>query len=176
MSVSTRGTGPSRIYTPRSFHSANVKEVYIEEWLNVAKAHIPSAEQGPARRLDDGGAGEAGGRGPREVVVIVDCCLEHQRRSPWVGWGEFPLFPVGDPPALTALSSRVSPSLPRYRQGLSAHGECVSALPFVLCVLCLCCFVLVLCFVFYACLWSCCRCCLCCLCCLCCACAPKLCA
>ena len=122
MSVSSRGTGPSRSYTPQSFHSLNVKEVYNEEWLNMAKTHIPSEkapDQEPARRMDDCSTQGAGDAGPCEIVVIVDSCIEHQRRSPWVGWGEFPLFPVGDPPALSEISSRVCP-----------HSPCVLSISF----------------------------------------------
>ena len=101
-SVSSRGTRITSGYTPKSFHSANVKEVYLEEWLNVAKAHVPTQpEQASARRL-----GESA-KGAGEVIVVIDSIIECQRRSPWVTWGEFPLFPVGDPPPLSALCSRV---------------------------------------------------------------------
>ena len=54
-SRSTRGAGLST-YAPKSFHSANVKEVYLEEWLNIAKTNVPvDTDQlaAPARRLGD---------------------------------------------------------------------------------------------------------------------------
>jgi hypothetical protein len=106
-SVSSRGAravGLTSNYTPKGFDSANVKEVFLEEWLNVAKAHMPThpdLQAGPARKFGD--AFEGGG----EVVVVIDCIIEHERRSPWVAWGQFPLFPVGDPPPLSRLCCRV---------------------------------------------------------------------
>ena len=33
--------------------------------------------------------------------VLLDFKLEHQRRTLWTGWGELPLFPIGDPPEST---------------------------------------------------------------------------
>jgi hypothetical protein len=50
-----------------------------------------------------------------ELIVIIDSVVECQRRSPWVTWGQFPLFPVGDPPPLSQVATRVrnSPSLVR---------------------------------------------------------------
>jgi hypothetical protein len=93
-------------YTTKSFLSYNVKEVFLEEWLNMAKAHVP-VEPGvgvSARRLGDSPAD--GG----EIIVIIDSIVQHQRRSPMLGvpWGDFPLFPVGDPPSLSPISSRVA--------------------------------------------------------------------
>jgi len=103
MSVSSRSTGLTGSYTPKSFHSANVKEVYLEEWLrNVAKANLPDMQTDTTHRCRLGEADSA-----HEMIVLIDSVVEHQRRSPWVTWGEFPLFPVGDPPPLSALHSRV---------------------------------------------------------------------
>jgi hypothetical protein len=99
--MSVSGKGLASNYTPKSFSSENVKEVYLEEWLNATRLHMHA---GPARRLGEGG--QAGG----EVVVVIDSIIEHERRSPWVPWGEFPLFPVGDPPPLSAVCSRVAAS------------------------------------------------------------------
>ena len=103
-SVGSRGTRVTSGYTPKSFHSANVKEVYLEEWLHAANAHVPAQpdEAAARRRLGDGAAEGAG-----EIIVIIDSVVECQRRSPWVTWGKFPLFPVGDPPPLSELCSRV---------------------------------------------------------------------
>ncbi len=99
--MSVSGKGLASNYTPKSFSSENVKEVYLEEWLNATRLHMHA---GPARRLGEGG--QAGG----EMVVVIDSIIEHERRSPWVPWGEFPLFPVGDPPPLSAVCSRVAAS------------------------------------------------------------------
>jgi hypothetical protein len=99
--MSVSGKGLASNYTPKSFSSENVKEVYLEEWLNATRLYMHA---GPARRLGEGG--QAGG----EVVVVIDSIIEHERRSPWVPWGEFPLFPVGDPPPLSAVCSRVAAS------------------------------------------------------------------
>ena len=119
-SVSSRGTRVTSGYMPKSFHSLNVKGVYLEEWLHVANAHVP-AQPGESgmRRLGDSAAPEVG-----ELIVIVDSVVECQRRSPWVTWGQFPLFPVGDPPPLSQVVTRVrnSPSLMHARVG---RGETV---------------------------------------------------
>ena len=95
-------------YTTKSFHTSNVKEVFLEEWLNIAKAHVP-ADPPAVRRLGDSPA-ESGG----EIIVIIDSIVQHQRRSPMLGvsWGDFPLFPVGDPQPLSPLRSRVAARYP----------------------------------------------------------------
>jgi hypothetical protein len=119
---------------PKSFHSLNVKGVYLEEWLHVANAHVP-AQPGESgmRRLGDSAAPEVG-----ELIVIVDSVVECQRRSPWVTWGQFPLFPVGDPPPLSQVVTRVrnSPSLVRARIGRGETVLGVGSRVLRLCCLC----------------------------------------
>jgi hypothetical protein len=37
--------------------------------------------------------------------VLLDFKLEHQRRTLWTGWGELPLFPIGDPQEVTDVET-----------------------------------------------------------------------
>ena len=37
--------------------------------------------------------------------VLLDFKLEHQRRTLWTGWGELPLFPIGDPAEVTDVET-----------------------------------------------------------------------
>mmetsp|Transcript_16499 Transcript_16499/g.39438 ORF Transcript_16499/g.39438 Transcript_16499/m.39438 type:complete len:1357 (+) Transcript_16499:109-4179(+) len=41
-------------------------------------------------------------------VIVIDSKVEHQRRTPWSGWGEFPLLPVGDPNEFSQTCSTVA--------------------------------------------------------------------
>ncbi|KAJ1484048.1 hypothetical protein T484DRAFT_1894986 [Baffinella frigidus] len=43
-----------------------------------------------------------------ERVLIACSQVECERRSPWTAFGQFPLFPIGDPPALSKVVTLVA--------------------------------------------------------------------
>ena len=72
-----------------------------------------------------------------ELVVLLDSKLEHQRRSPWQGWGEVSLSPVSPSlaptPSLHCLSA--SSPLPPLRGSVllpTCLPSCLPPLPFPL--------------------------------------------